>query len=90
MPTVRHPRARDDVAGHPPAAVTVRGRSYPVARDDDPATVTLPDAADVAALAAAYDLAADDLRVTETCDAVKSDGEVCGRELPCQYHSEDD
>lgn len=25
----------------------------------------------------------------ETCDAVKSDGEVCGRELPCPYHSED-
>ena len=22
-----------------------------------------------------------------TCDVVKSDGEVCGRELPCQYHS---
>jgi hypothetical protein len=24
----------------------------------------------------------------ETCDVVKSDGEVCGRELPCPYHSE--
>ena len=24
-----------------------------------------------------------------TCEAVKSDGEVCGRELPCQYHTED-
>lgn len=21
-----------------------------------------------------------------TCEAVKSDGEVCGRELPCRYH----
>lgn len=25
-----------------------------------------------------------------TCQAVKTDGEVCGRELPCPYHSEDD
>lgn len=25
----------------------------------------------------------------ETCQTVKSDGEVCGRELPCQYHTED-
>lgn len=24
----------------------------------------------------------------ETCDVVKSDGEVCGRELPCRYHSD--
>ena len=24
-----------------------------------------------------------------TCDTVKSDGEVCGRELPCSYHSDD-
>lgn len=26
----------------------------------------------------------------ETCDTVKSDGEVCGRELPCPYHSDED
>ena len=25
---------------------------------------------------------------SETCDAVKSDGEVCGRELPCRFHSD--
>ena len=25
----------------------------------------------------------------ETCETVKSDGEVCGRELPCPYHSDD-
>lgn len=24
----------------------------------------------------------------ETCEAVKSDGEVCGREKPCSYHDE--
>lgn len=23
-----------------------------------------------------------------TCETVKEDGEVCGRELPCPYHSE--
>lgn len=23
-----------------------------------------------------------------TCEVVKNDGEVCGRELPCPYHSE--
>lgn len=22
----------------------------------------------------------------ETCETVKTDGDVCGRELPCQYH----
>ena len=27
--------------------------------------------------------------VTETCSVEKSDGEVCGRELPCRYHSDD-
>jgi hypothetical protein len=89
MPTVRHPRDREDVAGHPPAAVTVRGRSYDVARDDDTATVDLPTDADVRALASAYDLAADALRVAETCDVVKADGDVCGRDLPCPYHTDD-
>jgi len=24
----------------------------------------------------------------ETCQAVKDDGEVCGRDLPCRYHSD--
>ena len=26
----------------------------------------------------------------ETCQEVKSDGEKCGRELPCRYHSDDE
>jgi hypothetical protein len=26
---------------------------------------------------------------TATCEAIKADGDVCGRELPCPYHSED-
>lgn len=25
----------------------------------------------------------------ETCETVKSDGEVCGREKPCSYHDEE-
>jgi hypothetical protein len=39
--------------------------------------------------ARANDCAPDDLLVTDTCDEVKSDGEVCGRELPCRYHTDD-
>lgn len=41
--------------------------------------------------AAAHDCDPDDLLVddTPTCETVKSDGEVCGRELPCPYHSDD-
>lgn len=27
---------------------------------------------------------------TPTCDVVKADDEVCGRELPCPYHSDTD
>lgn len=85
MPTVRHPRDRDDVAGHPAARVTVRGESYAI----DDGRVELPTDADVQALADAHGVDPSDLRVTETCDVVKSDGEICGRELPCSYHSED-
>lgn len=29
-------------------------------------------------------------RATQTCDEVKDDGEVCGRDLPCRYHSDTD
>lgn len=85
MPTVTHPRALDDVAGHSPARVTVHGATYPVSDGQ----VTLPDERDVSALAAAYGVPTDALRTTETCDAVKADGDVCGRELPCSYHSDD-
>jgi hypothetical protein len=40
----------------------------------------------------AVGVAPEDLIVDETatCETVKTDGEVCGRELPCAYHSEDD
>lgn len=32
----------------------------------------------------------DDEADGETCDEVLDSGDVCGRELPCRYHSEDD
>jgi hypothetical protein len=87
MPTVRHPRTRDDVPGTVPARVTVQGDTFAV----DDGSVTMPTDAHVRALAAAYDLQVSDLQDTAgTCDVVKADGEVCGRELPCSYHSEGD
>lgn len=87
MPTVHHPRALDAVDGHPPARVTVAGESYAVADG----TVTLPSANAVEQLARAYDLSPVDLQLEDdgdTCEVVKQDGEVCGRELPCPYHSD--
>ena len=52
MPTVRHPKDRDDVTGTLPARVTVNGDTYAV----EDGRVTLPTDADVTALAAAYGL----------------------------------
>lgn len=82
---VTHPHADRNAS---PAAVTVGTTTYPVASDG---TIECPpeDAADVAdVLADAYDVDAAALLDTATCDAVKSDGDICGRELPCPYHSE--
>jgi len=86
MPDVRHPRTRDDVPGTVPARVTVQGDNHDVADG----VVTLPTDAHVRALADAYGLTPDDLRgdTSETCEAVKADGEVCGRDLPCPYHGD--
>jgi len=85
---VAHPYARRDTV--PPSAVTVNGDDYQI---DSDGVVEAP--ADVARTLAdgwarAYDCDSDDLLVAETCDAVKSDGEVCGRERPCRYHDEAD
>jgi hypothetical protein len=35
------------------------------------------------------DHCADEEAEPDTCETVMSDGEVCGRDLPCPYHSED-
>lgn len=83
---VRHPRALADVAGHPPSAVSVDRTEYAI----EDGIVDVPDEYVADRLASAYGLSVSDIRVTETCDVVKADGEVCGRELPCPYHSEDD
>jgi len=87
MPTVDHPRALDSVPGHLPDSVSVGGDSYPVSDDG---TVDLPTEADVRTLAAAYDLDTEALQSAGTCDEIKSDGDVCGRGLPCPYHSDGD
>jgi len=39
--------------------------------------------------AKAHDCSVDELLVAATCEVVKSDDDVCGRELPCAYHSEE-
>lgn len=81
----RHPRA---INGDPPG----------VAVDVDGEVVT-PDEngwyeADVSEpwleqYASANGVSVSDLTDSGTCEEVKTDGEVCGRELPCAYHSED-
>jgi hypothetical protein len=100
---VEHPLAGDGT-GVPPATVDVNGDTVPVdddtfevpdgargwlqqfagAYDVDPDDIVYkedgsPDG----------DEDADTNTEAETCDTVKSDGEVCGRELPCAYHSDD-
>lgn len=88
--TLTHPNATRDVPT--PAAVTgPDGETYPI--DGDGAVDCPPDVEeDVAdALADAHDVDVEDLleESTATCDELV-EGEVCGRELPCQYHSDDE
>jgi hypothetical protein len=89
MTTVRHPHAERDAS---PAAVTVGTTTYRVDDDgviecpDDQAAAVADVLADVYAVDPA-DLLEDD---AETCDAIMQNDEVCGRELPCPYHSEED
>lgn len=79
---LKHPRGL--------AGITVDVAGEHVMTDAD-GTFAVPDDARGWAedYAAANGTTVDALRVTETCDTVKTDGEVCGRELPCPYHSED-
>lgn len=97
MPTYRFPSACDGVTGAAPASVDLAGVTVPVDRDGE-ATFETDNAGAVRALARAHDVTLADLRVgddadsdadSETCDVVKSDGDVCGRTLPCRYHSGD-
>jgi len=95
MPRYRHPRALD--GARPQIAVSLNGNT--IGLDADGCFETSDEDA-VASLAAAYGVDVDRLRVgdsppsppdedTATCDAIKSDGEVCGRSLPCRYHDDD-
>jgi len=91
MPRYRHPRVHEapSDAAVPRIAVDVNGDHVPLDADgcfEAPASV----AADIAA---AHGLGVDVLRVDpppdadpETCDVIKDDGEVCGRDRPCRYH----
>lgn len=84
---VQHPRAV--AGGTPPARVDVRGERVDVDADG---WFEVPDDADawLQAFADAHDVDPAAIREStiRTCGTVKSDGEVCGRELPCRYHTE--
>lgn len=79
---VVHPESLDDVGGQCPDTVTLGGTIYPCS-DGESFEVSRGQAE---ALAGRYGVELSDIRVGGTCDATKSDGEVCGRELPCPYH----
>jgi len=82
---LRHPYAVRDTT--PPSVVTVDGDDYRV----EDGTLTVPDAVGerlLAAWSARFDIDADRLRIAGTCTVEKNDGEVCGRDLPCPYHSD--
>ncbi|ELY96544.1 hypothetical protein [Natrialba taiwanensis] len=84
---VEHPRAGDG-PGNPPAAVDVNGESSPV----DGGRFEVPGDAHswLEHFASAYDTTPDALIVGETCGTVMDNGEVCGRETPCPYHSDEE
>lgn len=85
--TVLHPAHERDAT---PAAVTVGQETYQV---DSDGVVDCPDAkADRVAqrLADAHGCDPDTLVTTPTCDVQKHDGEICGRDLPCPYHTDPD
>lgn len=82
-----HPRV---VQGkHPPPVIAVDGTDVPV---DGAGRFDVPvDQAEwLAELADTYGVALHAIREggPGVCEAVKDDGEVCGRDLPCQYHSD--
>lgn len=82
MTRYRHPRALG-VDDPPQFAVDIGGTHIDL--DADGCFETDNEAA-VQAIADANGVTLDELRVRDTCDVVKSDGDVCGRERPCAYH----
>jgi len=96
---VRHPIDLEDV-GVVDAAVDVNGELVPI--EDGTFEIDESDRSWLERWADGYGYEPNALIVDEsdaagdetnseasTCEAVKSDGEVCGRELPCPYHTED-
>jgi hypothetical protein len=101
---IRHPRSLDGDA--PGIAIDVRGETvlpdeaghydigdherwlnrYADSYDVDPEDLVVGDIDDTDDT----DDADDADEQPDTCDTVKADGEVCGRELPCPYHSDTD
>lgn len=84
MPRYRHPRALG-VDDPPQIAVDIGGEHVDL--DADGCFETDNEAA-VRAIAAAHGVTVDDLALSDTCDVELSDGGVCGRDLPCQYHTD--
>ena len=82
------------------SVVGTPGRVAQVREDEDGRYVGVPEqyAADVAdylgtelpeSESDGADDSEDDDGEPGTCEEVKTDGEVCGRDLPCPYHSDD-
>lgn len=84
---VYHPNAVRETTDNVDGRVDIDGDLYEVTDDD---TLDVPERRGEK-LAARYGLDLAAIRVEETpatCEVVKSDGEVCGRERPCRYHDE--
>ena len=89
---VIHPRALED--NRPPSAVDVNGEH----REVDDGVFEVDDETWLHGFAEAHGMDPDDLLLEEDqpppdeeiCTVVKNDGEICGREKPCPYHSDTD
>lgn len=95
MARYRHPRTfdRDGAGGF---AVDIDGRHVSVEESGEFEADADADSRALRAIAAAHDTSVAEMHDraqdgdSGTCDVVKSDGEVCGRDLPCVYHSDED
>ena len=84
--TVTHP---DADRGASPAAVTVGTDTYLV---DSDGVIDCPDDVErsvAARLARVSGCDIDALLDAGTCEVIKADGDVCGREKPCRYHDDE-
>jgi hypothetical protein len=83
----RDPRADAEADGYADDYVEVQGDLVAV---DDAGEFTHPAITEAWARDYADRQGVDYERVVvdDTCEVVKSDGEVCGRDLPCPYHDD--